>query len=389
MRLRRVLVAAQMAVAVIVLATGFVFLTNLFHSAAIDPGFDVRNTLQAHVGLPPGPYKDPERHARYVNQALRALEVLPGIEAAAAARNIPFNGGIRHHLDLTFPDTGEKTPASYHWNAVTAAFFHAMDVPVLAGRPFSSNDRGAAKVVIVNRTFVERYLGDRNAVGTVFLQGPEKAPHEIVGVVGGTKTLTIGEDDQPQLYQPLAQSDYNRPKIRFVMRSATPPPAQIDSIRRVLRSIEPAASLEVTPLYNSIGLAFLPSQIGAALLGSIGILGLLLAAIGLYGVMAYSVARRTREIAVRIAVGAGNAEISRMVGLEAAKLMVSGSAIGLMIALFVTRPLAMFLVPGLSPTDPVTFAFVLTTLAATGLLATLGPVRRALTIDPMASLRSE
>ena len=142
-------------------------------------------------------------------------------------------------------------------------------------------------------------------------------------------------------------------------------------------------------MYSSIGLAFLPSQVGGALMGTIGVLALLLAAIGLYGVMVYSVARRTREIGVRIAIGAGPGDITRMVLLDSAKLIGIGSAIGLFVAILVAKPLAIFLVPGLKPADPLSFSAVLLALALTGLLATWGPVRRALAVDPMASLRQD
>jgi ABC-type antimicrobial peptide transport system permease subunit len=173
------------------------------------------------------------------------------------------------------------------------------------------------------------------------------------------------------------------------MRSATPPVTQLDPVRQVLRRIEPAAGAEVATLYSSIGLAFLPSQIGAVLLGSIGLLGLLLAAVGLYGVMVYTVARRTREIGVRVAIGASRSEITRMVLIDSLKLVAAGSVAGLAIAVFITKPLAMFLVPGLTPTDPLSFSAVVAVLILTSLAATWGPVRRALAIDPVTSLRYE
>jgi ABC-type antimicrobial peptide transport system permease subunit len=138
-----------------------------------------------------------------------------------------------------------------------------------------------------------------------------------------------------------------------------------------------------------MGFAFLPSQIGAVAMGSIGALGLLLAAIGLYGVLAYSVIRRTREIGIRFALGATGREISRMIFVEAVWLLALGSSAGLIISLFVTRPLAMFLVPGLSPSDPTSFGLVIVFLAFTGVVASLGPVRRAMAIDPMRCLRYE
>jgi predicted permease len=389
LRLRRGLVVAQVAVSFVVLATGALFLQNLFRSAAISPGFDVRNTVRAEVHLPPAAYADKRRIDLYVDQALRQLEAIPGIEAAAAARLIPFTDTTRFGSELTFTDNGEKRHASFHWNAVSPDFFRAMDIPLLAGRAFHAHDLEGTKVVIVNSAFVKRYLGPRNPLGSTFLWGDGKTPHQIVGVVRGTKNRTIGEGDIPQLYQPLDQIDNDRPRLQFVLRSATPPAAQLAVVRQALRRVEPSAGIEVATLFSSVGLAFLPSQIGAVLMGSIGLLGLLLAAIGLYGVLAYSVTRRTREIGIRMAVGATGREISRMILLDAAGLLAVGSVAGLAIALVVTRPLSMFLVPGLSPSDPTSFAGVIVVLAGTGVLASLGPVRRAIAIDPMRCLRYE
>jgi predicted permease len=389
MRLRRVLVAAQVAISVVALAAGFLFLRNLFESHGISPGFDVRRTLRADIQLPPAEYRDAARKAVFVEQGLRDLEAIPGIEAAAAARIVPFTDSTRMGTRLTFPDTGEQVSARFHWNAVTPAWFRVMDIPVLQGRSFELSDRGGERVVIVNRLFAERFLGKRQAVGCVFLWGLEsRTPYRIVGVVEGTKVMTIGEEPQPQLYQPLAQTGFET-RIQFVLRSATPPAAQLEPLRRALRRLEPAAGAEVSTMYSSIGLAYLPSQIGAIFLGSVGSLGLLLTAVGLYGVMVYSVARRTREIGVRMAIGASRGQVTCMVLLDAAKLIAAGSGIGLFIALFVTRPLATFLVPGLEPADPLSFLAVLVVLLATGLIASWGPARRAMAIDPATSLRWE
>jgi ABC-type antimicrobial peptide transport system permease subunit len=142
-------------------------------------------------------------------------------------------------------------------------------------------------------------------------------------------------------------------------------------------------------MYSSIGLAFLPSQVGALLMGSTGVLGLLLATIGLYGVMAFSVARRTREIGVRMACGAGRGDIARLVLRDSARVTLAGTVIGLLLALFVTRPLAMFLVPGLKPADPVNYAVAALAMTVVALAATCGPILRALRIDPNSALRDE
>jgi putative ABC transport system permease protein len=389
MRLRRTLVAAQIAVSVIVLTTGFLFLRNLLDSTAISPGFDVLHTVRANVNMPPVGYADPAKKDEYIHRVVDSLAALPGVESAAAARVVPFNGGERFMVGIVFADNREQRHAFFFWNGVTPGYFHTMGIPLLQGRTFSAADHGE-KVVIVNRAFVAHYLGNRRPVGTVFLWGADgKTPYRIIGVAEGTKTLTIGEEPQPQLYEPLAQIVNDRQGIEFVMRSAIPPALQLETVRRTLHKIEPMAGAQVNTMYSSIGLAFLPSQVGALLMGSTGLLGLLLATIGLYGVMAYSVARRTREIGVRIAIGASRAAIARMVLRDSALVTIAGTAIGLAVALFVTKPLAMFLVPGLKPADPLNFAAVALAMLLTGLAATLGPVRRAVNIDPNATLRDE
>jgi len=387
--MRRGLVTAQIAVSVIVLATGSLFLRNLLLARATNPGFDVRNTLRADVHLPPVRYRDEALQKAYFTEALRELEAIPGIEAAAAARIIPFTDESHERVDLTFSRTGEKKNTRFHTNAVSPDFFRAMGIPLLAGRAFNAADRDGAKVVVVNKNFVDRYLDGQPAIGATFQWGGGNTLYQIVGVAGNTKSMTIGEEDQPQLYQPLAQVDNGRPQIQFVLRSTTSPVLQLDAVRRVLRRVEPGAGIEASAMYSSIGLAFLPSQAGAVLMGGTGMLGLLLAGIGLYGVTAYSVARRTREIGIRIAIGATRANIARLALMESARLLLIGSAVGLLAAFFVTKPLAMFLVPGLGPNDPLSFAAVVVFLAVTGLAATLGPVRRALRVDPVRSLRYE
>ncbi len=164
-RVQSILVIAQIATSVIVLTTGFLFLRNLLSANAISPGFDVRHTLRAEVNLPPRNYSSPLQKANYVNEALRDLAALPGIEYGAAARLTPFNGNAVFGSPLKFPDSGQETPAYFKWNAVTPSFFRAMDISIDRGRTFSAADRGE-KVVIVNRTFVRRYLGDRQPIGT-------------------------------------------------------------------------------------------------------------------------------------------------------------------------------------------------------------------------------
>ena len=394
LRLRRALVTAQIAVSLVVLSTGLLFVHNLLRSSAMSPGFDIRHTVRATVDLPPRAYRDGRSISLFAERALQGLDAMPGVEASAAARVIPFMDATRFGGRIGFPGTAEKINVFFYWNVVTRDYFKAMGIGILQGRSFLPSDLAGEQVAVVNRTFADRYLGGRPPVGAAFLWGPnDQTVYRIVGVVETTKNYTIGEDDQPQVYQYFEQLAsipsllHNR--VQFVIRSATPPAAQLDAIRKTLRGVEPSAGLEVATLYSSVGFAFLPSQVGAALMGSAGLLGLLLASIGLYGTMVYWVARRTQEIGVRMALGATRGDISRMILLDSGKLVLTGSAIGLVIAAFATRSLAMFLMPGLSAYDPATFLLLLPIFAATGLLANLGPLRRAVSVDPVTSLHYE
>jgi predicted permease len=380
LRMQRALVVAQIALSLMVLTAGCLFLRNLWRSNAISPGFDVRHTLRADVNLPPAAYKDVQRKRAYVAESLRALAALPGIQAAASACIIPFTDDTGFGSELTFTDTGRKVPVEFGWNAVSPDYFHAMGIPTVRGRTFLADSQEAARPVVVNRVFAERYLAGRDPLGRSFLWGFNKTPSLIVGIVEGTKTMSLGEDDRPQIYEDLSRIDNDRTRLQFVLRSATPPATQLQAVRAALRRVEPNAGLEVETLYSSIGLAFLPSQVGAVLLGGIGVLGLMLATIGLYGVMVYSVGRRTREIGVRLALGADRRDIAFMVLASATRLILTGSAAGLLCAFFLVKPLAMFLVPGLQPGDPISFLAVAALLSVTGLAAA---------VDPMTSLRYE
>ncbi|BDC52731.1 hypothetical protein F183_A50460 [Bryobacterales bacterium F-183] len=390
LRLRRTLVGAQIALSFLLLATGFLFLHNLTKSTGMSPGFDTHKTLRAEVYLPPGPYENKDRVATYRDQALSQLRAIPGVEAAAYAVILPFMDHTTHGGSITLAHNQEKVRVHYGWNSVSPDYFRAMDIPIVAGRDFRESDRpGQPRVVIVNTVFAQRYLKGREAVGTVFRWRDSQDLLEVAGVVKPVKMMTIGEEEEPQLYVPAAQESEFHTRFRFVLRSATTPVGQLTQVREVLRKIDATAAMEVDTMYSSIGLAFLPSQVGGALMGGIGILGLVLAMIGLYGLMAFNVARRTREIGVRLAIGAGSGEILRMVLREAAMLLVVGGGIGLVLALVVTRPLTMFFVPGLSASDPLTYLAVAALLGLTGLAAALGPARRAVRVDPVQALRWE
>lgn len=374
------------------LSTGFLFVRNLLRSSALSPGFDTRQTVCSQINLPPSDYKDPKRIAAYAELGVHELTTLPGITAAAAARIIPFTDSNTRRSALRFSG-GESVTARFNWNAVTGGYFEALSIPMAAGRTFQPSDTGTPeRPVIVSTGFVNRYLNRQTtaAVGRTFAWGDNKTHvYRIIGVASNTKNMTLGEQDGPQIYEYLPNIDEARPRSQFVAKSSIAPALQLKAVNDALRRVEPNAGLETQTMFSSIGFAFLPSQIGAAVLGSMGLLGLLLAMIGLYGVMTYTVALRTPEIGVRMAIGAPKSAIFKLAFSDAGKMVALGTAIGLTVALVATRPLASFLVQGLPPHDPVTFIAVLVVFVITAGLASWGPARRATSIDPMSCLRHD
>lgn len=389
MRGRRILVAVQVAVAFVVLATAALFVTNLVRVQDLGPGFDVQHTLRAGVNLPPRAYTEGPKVEEYTRRVLREMEAVPGTEAVAAAILLPFLDMSTRGGSITVEGASGPVPVRYHVNSVTSGYFATLGIPLKAGRLFEERDRKGGHAVVVNEEFVRRYLAGRAAVGSAFRWGLEKTRYEIIGVVAGTKNFTAGEDPQPQVFENLWQEGLPRQRIEFVMKSSLPPGGQLRALRDAVRRVEPAAGLEVATMFSSIGLAFLPSQIGAFLMGGTGVLGLLLAAIGIYGVLAFTVARRTREIGIRMAVGASRGEVGRLILREAGAMVGVGLLGGLVVALLVTRPLAMFLVAGLRTWDPWSFGGAGACLGLAALVAVAGPLRRALGVDPARCLRLE
>ncbi|SPF54408.1 conserved membrane hypothetical protein [Candidatus Sulfopaludibacter sp. SbA4] len=204
-----------------------------------------------------------------------------------------------------------------------------------------------------------------------------------------SKYFTLGEENAFALYQPYAQSDEAPIDLHFLMRATGRPEPLIPAINAMLGQLDPTASLEIKPMSQALVFAMLPSRVGAGILGTMGILGLLLASVGLYGVLLYTVSRRIREIGLRVALGATRAGILRLVLRQSAVLSAAGIGIGMALAVFAVRPLAMFLSPEVRPTDLTNFVVVGAVLAVVALAATVSPALRALRVDPVVALRHE
>jgi predicted permease len=383
--LRNNLVIGQVAVSVLLLVTSLLFVRSLRDVQTADPGFNVRNQLLATVRL-----DVPGRGGNALTEnVMERLAGLPGVRSVTAAMIVPlsFNSWM---TAVRIGNDAHRQPV-VQANAVGANYFATVGIRVLAGREFGKADsKNTPPVAVVNRTFVGRFLGGSDPLGQVVSipKGRDREQWQIVGIVADSKHESLGEDPTPVIYRPLAQEDPPlAPTIH--VRTAWPSAAMVTDVREALRTAFPQALVEVTTMETTVASSTLPNQIGAALLGAMGALGLVLASVGLYGVLAFAVSRRVREIGVRIALGASTSHVLRIVIGQAMALVGTGVASGLALALMATRPLAGFLSAGVSATDPTTLVAVAAMLGLTALVAAFVPAVRALRLDPMRALRCE
>lgn len=388
--LRSILVAGQLAASVVLLATGFLFVHNLLRATSMNPGFDVQHTIWAYMRLVPDNYTGANRRKQIgiVHSALEQLRVLPGVESAAITLRVPLNDNCVTETNLRTDVSATPVRVSYECSFyVGPDYFRTIGTPILRGRDFSPADRRS--VVIVNETFAKTIFGGADPLGhTIITDFKGAEPQLIVGVAKDSKYSTLGEKQRLAVFQPYF-ADAEPVNLHFLVRTTSSPTAYVKPISEILGRLDSTAAIETKPMSQALGLALLPSRAGAVMLGAMGVLGLVLAAIGLYGVLLYSVSRRIREIGVRIALGATRLDVLRVISRQGLALVASGMTVGLALAFWVTRPLTLFLVPGLSTFDASAVLAVVGVLLAVAILAMLVPARRALRVDPMAALRYE
>ena len=328
----------------------------------------------------------------FTNALLERVRAIPGIEAAALTGELPLGlGGSRRGITIEgyTAQPGESTEVNS--SGISPGYIEALRMPIERGRSFNEQDRpGAPGVVMINEEFARRYWSGQDAIGKHIQMGDRTRSDsslEVVGVVKDGKYVTLGEDAKPFFYFNLAQRYESSPTL--VVRTHGNPVDYLAAVRNEVASLDQNLPLfDVKTMREHLGIALLPARLAGSVLGIFGVVALILAAAGIYGVMAYSVAQRTREIGIRMALGARSADVMRMVVRQGMKLVAIGAAIGLTGAFVLTR-LMTSLLYGVSATDPVTLAAISVLLGVVALLACYLPGRRATRVDPMIALRYE
>ncbi len=389
-RFRNSLVVAEVALSLILLTAAGLTLRSLFHLLQGDLGFNPERVLTMRVLLPEYKYKTDIQKIAFSEQALDHIRSLPGVESTGSVTFLPLSGwwGVRT-VSFDGLSTPENQQPEATWSSITPDYFRALRTPLLMGRFFldQDNHQGAPPVAIVSKSLARQLAPNMDLVGRrINVQGL-KGAIEVVGVVGDVHQLGLTSETTSEIYLPFAQAP--APILCFAIRTASDPAKVATAAEAAIWAVDKDQSVGyIMPMDQLASESLAPQRVIAILLGLFGGLALIMTAVGTYGVISYSASQRTREIGIRMALGARQMDVLRMTLREGLRLAAAGIAAGLAGALGLTRFLSSVLY-GIKPTDPLTFAFVAILLAAVALLACYIPARRATRIDPMVALRYE
>jgi len=391
-RLLNVLVASEVALAVVLLAGAGLMVRSFISINAVAPGFNPRRVVTIGIGLTQPIYSDVQQQARFYERLTDKLSAIPGIESAAGINRVPLLG---FNSSTSFTFQGKPVQAGNEPTAdcriATPNYFTTMGIPLLKGREFNERDvKGAPDVVIINKAMAEQYLSDENPIGKRLQIFPNPARwREIVGVVGDVKLLGLDAETNPAIYVPLPQNPYPAAMRNsfLAVRVSADPNAVVSAIRHEMKTVDSGVPVaQVRLLEDIVADSVAPQRLNMWLLVSFAGLAALLAAVGIYGVLAYSVTERTHEIGVRMALGASSKDVLRLVLLDGGKVTVSGVIAGLVGAFALTRLMSAILFK-VSAADPLTFAGISVLIVFVSLLASYIPARKASRVDPMVALR--
>jgi len=390
-RLGSLLVVAEVTLALILLIGAGLLIKSFARLSSVDPGFHERRALTFSVSLPYTQYESSEQQVAFFREASQKLEALPGVESAALTSLVPL-GGDDALFSLEFPERPavprSEIPVTLR-SVISPNYFRTMDIPLISGRAFTDRDTDTARpVAIISRDCALSHFPNESPIGRRIILGPSnRVEREIVGVVEAVKHYALDRSDRSQVYVPFAQ--WPMTGMSFVLSTTVDELSLTGAVRKVIQSVDaqqPAFFIRSLDQIMSDSAAM--PRMRSLLLGLFAAVALLLSAVGLYGVMSYAVTQRTREIGIRMALGAGRSDILKMVVRRGMTLTFIGVVLGTIGSVALTRLLSRFLFD-VSTTDPGAFAAMAIVLGAAALLACTIPARRAARVDPMAALRFE
>ena len=393
-RLRSALVIAEMGLASVLLIGAGLMLRTFLNLTHLDPGFREDHLLTANLSLPHAEYKTGEQTAQFFSRLTADLNALPGVESAGAGSDLPWTGYDENNggflIEGRKPPVGEDFHARYHM--ATPGYFSAMGIPLLRGRYFTEADKkDAPGVMIINRVMAERYWGTDDVIGrrVSFEDQPKKDSDwmTVVGVVGDIKDQPNSPSAEPAYW--WSEYQISEPDMSIAIRTQSDPRQAADGLREAVHRLDPGLAVaDIKPMVLVADGQISTPRLTFALVALFAGLAILLAAIGVYGLIAYTVSQRTQEFGLRVALGAQRADLLRMVLLQSARMAVPGTIIGVLLALSLGR-VVQSLVYHVSPTDPMILSGVVGLMLLVALIASYVPARRAAHADPMVMLREE
>jgi putative ABC transport system permease protein len=390
-RLSNGLVVAEIALSVVLVASAGLLVRSFIELNRVDPGFTSTRLVVARVSAPEQGYAEPERRRALFDRLLERVAAYPGVESVAAVNPLPLRdplNGMAIRVQGQFEDMRRTLPSADHYQMITPGYLNTMGIPLISGRAFTADDRqGAPDVVLVSESIAEKFWPGQDAVGER-IGYPWPSPWlTIVGVVRDVKTDSLSSTRTMAVYRPFAQAPI--PAMTVVARTGAPPGLIGDLLRATVAEIDPGVPIsDVAAMDYVVASSMARPRFAMALLAAFAAVALLLGAVGIYGVIAYTVSQRTREIGVRMALGATASDTLWMVIRRGVLLTAAGVALGTIAALGTTRLLAGLLY-GVSPTDPATFGAVAVISALVAIAACYVPARRATLVDPTVALRGE
>jgi predicted permease len=389
--LRRVLVVSQVALSLVLLVGALLFTRSLYNLMTLDAGFAQDGVLQTDINLAPLNLP-PDRRYAVKRELLDRLRAMPGVEAGAFANVVPLGGN--NWGDMIFVNAARGVEKGFaNFNRISPDYFKTLGIQLLAGRDFGDGDTPAApKVAIVNESFARRYLDGASPLGRTFRietgPGEPEYTYEIVALAHDTKYDDLRAEFKPIIYFPASQQERQGSYEQILLRSNLPIANLMTAVRQALGAANPGIAFHFHVFKTQIRESLMRERLMATLSGFFGALAALLGAIGLYGVLSYTVASRTREIGIRQALGATRSDIVKMIMREAGILLLAGLAVGTALALAAAKTASAMLY-GLQPHDPTTFLMAATLLAVVAAVASYLPAHRASRVDPMVALRQE